>query len=148
MNSRERMIERWEQLIRVLRELPAHEKRYHFDMGTWIMETECGTVACAAGWAGLDPWFRRRGLATERNSNTIFPKRDPHDFFDSRGYYLVLLNTRPRSTGSVIREINRHIRWLRNEGDEWDEQYIAPTRTMKNPYDDLWYDYAKMRGRA
>src|SRR5678815_5124973 len=24
----------------------------------------CGTVACAVGWAGSDPWFRRHGLYT------------------------------------------------------------------------------------
>lgn len=24
----------------------------------------CGTVACACGWAGADPWFRKRGFYT------------------------------------------------------------------------------------
>lgn len=36
----------------------------HFNMGEFGSETQdvCGTTACAAGVAGLHPWFRRRGL--------------------------------------------------------------------------------------
>ena len=49
-------IERLEQVVRVLRELPK-EKRFQLDC--WNI---CGTVACAAGWAASDPWFRRRGF--------------------------------------------------------------------------------------
>lgn len=49
-------IERLEQVVRVLRELPK-EKR--FDINTWNI---CGTVGCAVGWAASDPWFRRRGF--------------------------------------------------------------------------------------
>jgi len=53
-------IERLEQVIRVLEELPREKK---FDITTFMV---CGTTACACGWAGADPWFRRRGFKTEK----------------------------------------------------------------------------------
>jgi hypothetical protein len=28
-------------------------------------KTDCGTIACAAGHASLDPWFRKRGFTGE-----------------------------------------------------------------------------------
>jgi hypothetical protein len=31
-------------------------------MATFGRRTTCGTVACMAGWAGLDPEFNRQGL--------------------------------------------------------------------------------------
>ncbi len=48
--------ERLLQVVRVLEELPPEKK---FDLGTWY---ECGTVGCACGWAGQDPWFIRRSI--------------------------------------------------------------------------------------
>ena len=48
--------ERLLQVCRVLRELPP-EKR--FSLSVWH---NCGTVACAVGWAETDPWFKKRGL--------------------------------------------------------------------------------------
>ena len=53
-------IERLEQVIRVLEELPKEKK---FNLRTFMT---CGTTACACGWAGTDPWFRRRGFKTEK----------------------------------------------------------------------------------
>lgn len=41
--------------------------RKQFDITDWGHKTECGTVACVAGWAGLIPAFRRAGLKTELN---------------------------------------------------------------------------------
>lgn len=59
--------ERLLQVVRVLEELPKEKK---FDLGTWY---ECGTVGCACGWAGQDPWFRRRGFRSEkRHRGDIF----------------------------------------------------------------------------
>src|SRR6267378_1550966 len=55
-------IARWEQVLRVLRGLTKHERKKHFNMGFFGQKTSCGTVACAAGHCGLDPWFRRRGF--------------------------------------------------------------------------------------
>lgn len=63
--SRAKQIERWEQAKRVLKGLTPHERRQHFDMSVFGERTSCGTVACAAGHCGLDPWFNRRGLVME-----------------------------------------------------------------------------------
>ena len=57
-------IKRLEQVVRVLEELP-REKR--FDLRTWMT---CGTTACACGWAGMDPWFWRRGFKTRKVGRT------------------------------------------------------------------------------
>jgi hypothetical protein len=62
MNNTAKYIERFEQLIRVLQDLPPHEKRKHFNIREWAEQTDCGTTCCAAGFAGLDSWFRRRGF--------------------------------------------------------------------------------------
>lgn len=55
-------VERWENVVRVLKALTPHQREKHWDMSDWGKTTDCGTVACAAGHCGLDPWFRRRGF--------------------------------------------------------------------------------------
>ncbi len=50
--------ERLQQVVRVLEELP---KKKRFNLARFMT---CGTTACALGWAGDDPWFRRRGFKT------------------------------------------------------------------------------------
>jgi len=55
-------VDRWEHAIKVIDGLNQHEREKHFDMGDWGRETECGTVACAAGHCGLDPKFRQDGF--------------------------------------------------------------------------------------
>jgi hypothetical protein len=55
-------VERWEHVVETLRGLTPHQRKKHWDMSDWAYETECGTVACAAGHCGLNPWFRRRGF--------------------------------------------------------------------------------------
>lgn len=68
--------ERVQQVVRVLRDVK--EDGRLFSLRYWgaadpdsiqeminegyIPEGSCGTVACAMGWAGLDPWFNRRGF--------------------------------------------------------------------------------------
>ena len=56
-------IERLEQVVRVLVELPPEKK---FRLNSWMI---CDTTACAGGWAGMDPWFRRRGFKTKKHRN-------------------------------------------------------------------------------
>lgn len=53
---------RWERVETVLTGMSEHEIDNHFHMGTWAAKTKCGTVGCAAGQCGLDPWFKRRGF--------------------------------------------------------------------------------------
>lgn len=55
-------LDRWLNAERVLVKLPKHVRTEHWNMGHWGIVTECGTVCCAAGHCGLDPWFRKRGL--------------------------------------------------------------------------------------
>lgn len=55
-------LERWVQAERVLKGLPKHVRMKHWDMRHWGIQTDCGTVCCAAGHCGLDPWFRKHGL--------------------------------------------------------------------------------------
>lgn len=55
-------LERWTQAERVLKGLPKHVRTKHWNMAHWGIVTECGTVCCAAGHCGLDPWFRKRGF--------------------------------------------------------------------------------------
>ena len=50
--------ERLELLIDVLSKVPLPR----FDIGTWGMHNKCGTVACALGWAALDPRMNEQGL--------------------------------------------------------------------------------------
>jgi hypothetical protein len=73
-------IERWENVLRVLKGLTPHQRAHHWDMESWGYNTHCGTVACAAGHCGLDPWFRRRGFKL----NVNHPSMTSHaatDFF-------------------------------------------------------------------
>lgn len=55
-------LDRWLNAERVLVKLPKHVRTKHWNMGHWGIVTDCGTVCCAAGHCGLDPWFRKRGL--------------------------------------------------------------------------------------
>jgi hypothetical protein len=126
----QKYIERFEQLIRVLRDLPRHERRKHFNMYNWGVETECGTTACAAGFCGLDPWFRRRGFKLARSFGSpirIIETKNHHgwdalhEFF---GYDAVMgtlectpesaqVFNDPRTVGEVIRAAQARIKQLK-----------------------------------
>ena len=56
-------VERLEQVIRVLEELPYG---YHLGMAAWFT---CGTTACACGWAAQDPWFIKRDFKLARDGS-------------------------------------------------------------------------------
>lgn len=109
-------IERWEQVYRVLSEMTLHEKRNHFDMGNWGYDTPCGTIACAAGHCGMDPWFRRRGLQynyVRRFRNGRPGMFRPDDFFGSEGTIRIFLNTNERPVSQVMREVKAYINELK-----------------------------------
>lgn len=67
-------VERWMNAERVLKGLPEHVRREHWDMRHWGIQTECGTVCCAAGHCGLDPWFNRRGFVLKPIELNILAK--------------------------------------------------------------------------
>ena len=113
MNKRDRTkiekgLERLEQLLRVLKEV-RDDPCKGFDWAEWYQKDKpyakpemiaaygfsehyCGTRACVAGWAGLDPWFRSRGMVTHppmrdsngnyRCSNIAFKRGGLESFFD------------------------------------------------------------------
>ncbi len=75
--------------------LPA-KARKHFDMGTYfdhegghsvrspyaaLKKFDCGTVACALGWACMVPEFRRGGLRFNRSGSPTFKGTWGETFF-------------------------------------------------------------------
>jgi len=56
-------IERLEQMVRVLKELPPEKK---LSMASW---RPCGTTACACGWAAQDPWFIEHDFRIEKDKS-------------------------------------------------------------------------------
>lgn len=107
------IIERWENAARVLQALPAHVKRNHWDMGIWGNLTECGTIACAAGHCGLDPWFRRRGFTLNFDKKGNYDITDARSFFGGIGTEEIFYYQSDRPVSHVVREIKAHIKWLR-----------------------------------
>jgi hypothetical protein len=125
-------IERWENVLRVLRSLTPHQRKKHWDMGDWGRETECGTVACAAGHCGLDPWFRRRGFQLNFVPNAYFNAEsdepsdrsvckmpvDPERFFGYVGYDEIFTNGAMNTVDEVIVAVKAHIKQLKKEAKE------------------------------
>lgn len=113
--TQKQRIERWQNVLRVLRALTPHERKNHWDMGHWGAVTECGTVACAGGHCGLDPWFERRGFAMIQevwgfNGWVHFT---PRDFFGPTGTARIFNDITPRPVGDVIREVRDYIKQLK-----------------------------------
>lgn len=117
--TKAQQIERWENVLRVLSNLTPHERRRHWDMSWWGYKTECGTVACAAGHCGLDPWFRRRGFKLDFYKSWITQDWsssmpiEPEDFFGKVGCTTIFYNETRRSVGTVIREVRAYLKQLR-----------------------------------
>lgn len=101
------LIERWGNVQRVLEAMPEHDREHHWNMGVWGEQTTCGTVACAAGHCGLDPWFRERGFKmdfTENGSDIS----DVMGFFGLEGSARIFLNSERRQVETVIAEVREH----------------------------------------
>lgn len=122
--SKKTRIERWENVVRVLRSLTPHERRKHWNMHVWGEKTDCGTVACAAGHCSFDPWFRARGL----KQNFTWFKGDEYSgpqwesdfddesvvlFFGLEGASSIFWNSSQRPVGTVIRECLAYIKELK-----------------------------------
>lgn len=57
-------VERMEQIIRVLENVES--KGQNFNLGCWkILDPQCGTCACAIGWAAEDEWHNKQGFFNE-----------------------------------------------------------------------------------
>lgn len=119
------LIERWQQILRMLQEMPKHERKKHLDMRIWAEKTDCGTVGCVAGHAGLDAWFRKRGfkLIWRKLEGTWWPSFPVGDayFFGYAGHTDVFMAT--QSTYSeVVRLTKSHIKLL-EKLDPNDEEF-------------------------
>lgn len=113
-------VERWEQVIRVLRGLTRHQRTKHWDMAEYLDERSCGTVGCAAGYCSLDPWFRKRGVKAEAvkyDGKIDYWTYEGIDWnlFWGDGAEDIFQDRTQRSVGQVIREIKAHIKELRSE---------------------------------
>ena len=119
-------IERWENVERVLKALTPAQRRREWDMANWGIQTECRTIACAAGHCGLDPWFRRRGfklkprkrregnlMASAGGEGRFESSIYPEGFFGWNGAERIFYNAQPRPVSAVIREVRAYIKELR-----------------------------------
>ena len=90
--------ERMQQVVRVLHNVK--EKGHLFSLRYWgskdpeviaelitagdIPEGSCGSVSCAIGHVGLDPWFNRRGFRTEMynvyDSEPVYRERQGYEY--------------------------------------------------------------------
>lgn len=63
-----------ERLLRVAEVLEALPKKQRFSLVGWTttITLECGTVACAIGYAAHDPWFNRRGLKIDADFLPVY----------------------------------------------------------------------------
>lgn len=116
-------IKRWEEARQTLRDMTPHERRSHWDMTAWGYETECGTVACAAGQCGMRPWFRRRGFKLTPASRLGYGsigkftggRNAPRSFFGVDGAERIFYDTFPRPVSTVIKEMTAYINELRSQ---------------------------------
>lgn len=127
--SQEKLL-RWDHVILVLSKLTSHQRKEHFDMGEWGRKTECGTVACAAGFCGLNPWFRHRGFVLKfypiqhhYDEKPFYRLRTPDgedigarciEFFGEEGSE-IFFTPLARSVNDVIKEVKGYIKMLQED---------------------------------
>jgi hypothetical protein len=103
------LLERWTNVERVLEAMPEHERQHHWDMSTWGTKTTCGTVACAAGTCGLDPWFRERGFKLDFNRQREARISDVPGFFGLEGSKRIFYNSQQRPVETVLGEVREFV---------------------------------------
>lgn len=121
--SKEEQIERWERILKMLKEMGPHKRKKHYNIETWGKKTPCGTVACIAGHAGRDKWFRRRGFRMELSewpapSGPAFPETQPEDFFGLKGYTQIFKNMSLRTVEEAEVRVKEFIEELKETHDE------------------------------
>lgn len=105
-------LERWTQLLRVLQDLPEHERVKHFDMSEWAQQTDCGTIACAAGHAGMDRWFQGQGFILDFELNMM---SSVEGFFGREGADRIFYDETRRPIEQVEQEIRDYIDILKRD---------------------------------
>lgn len=110
--SRERLLK----VAEVLENLP---KKRKFNRANWFegFPGECGTAACAIGYATLDPWFKKRGFGCD-NIEPIYRESEGwsavHEFFrlneDQSDWLFALENYARGNRYDVIRRIRKFVK--------------------------------------
>lgn len=115
-DMKERIIERWQNALRVLKAMTEHEIARHFDMSTWGRKTACGTVACLAGHCALDPWFNERGFtgswgfdAFTQHTYLRFDKFSPAAFFQDPLDGPELFWNQRHTHAQMVEDVEKHI---------------------------------------
>lgn len=167
-------IEALEQLARVLRKVTARKKKpgERFDMNVFyshdlsahpdianmslskfkrtpvheMFPANCGTVACAAGWAALDPWFTERGLVLRTDTRARLFSHDEvsatpaykrsigfnalRRFFniDAKTSDYLFAEERTGKAGKAARRVEYAIKKLQEPGFDTSDFYTAPWR--------------------
>lgn len=134
MSTANPLIERWTHVARVLDSMPEHERQHHWNMATWGEKTTCGTIACAAGTCGLDPWFRERGFTLNFTDQGEAEISNVESFFGLEGSKRIFFNSKQRPVETVLGEVREYLDELRKVesltegldvpaiGAEWPEQ--------------------------
>lgn len=156
-------LERMKNMVRVLRTVQSRpELSERFDLRTWFdtysangrqhMEAQfeseedtlsiphnCGTTACAVGYAGLDPWFREQGFTTADDGSVTFKTHYGHrstswnaveEFFnisEHRAEYFFSANKYPQdedeyvSHATVTDVIDRIVAYMDDHHPNWEQ---------------------------
>jgi hypothetical protein len=107
------LIERWVNVARVLDTMPEHERQKHWDMATWGERNDCGTIACAAGHCGMDPWFRDKGFTLDFDEEGDMHITNVESFFGFEGSSRIFLDHNQRPVETVLGEVREFIEELR-----------------------------------
>lgn len=108
------LIEKWENVYRVLHDMPEHDRQKHWNMAQWGVLTECGTVACAAGHCGLDPWFRKRGFRLNFNRGGDPDITPPETYFGYEGTGRIFWDPTTRPVEAVEAEVAAFLQELKD----------------------------------
>lgn len=113
-----RLIEVWENVERVLMNLSEHDRTKHWDMSEFLVDTNCGTVGCAAGHCAMDPWFQAHGwkaVRSEEDEKYWTTAAGIHEFFGYEGSLSIFHDYSRRPVETVVDEVQRHIESLRRK---------------------------------
>lgn len=122
--------ERAAEIVRVLEDLTPAQRKHAFDMSTWGEKNNaesrkipgCGTAACAAGWCGLDPTFRKNGFRM-RLTDYQFTV-DPASYFGYRIWNDVFMLTEDQFP-TVLKQAKRVARDMRTVARQIEEKAKA-----------------------
>jgi len=103
-------------------------KKSRFRMDTWIETSNvqmqfnknlgkdvvlpnltCGTSACAAGWAGSDPWFRKRGFYTTPYNNVLY--KGIADFSAVANFFKIDFGAARELFSGEFSDSPKHVAW-------------------------------------